>query len=196
MVIGVVGKSCSGKDEAVKYLVNAGFFEINVDKLGHEALVKNKERLVEAFGNVILTNDNVDRKILGPIVFSDPEKLKTLNSITHPWMCEETERLTKANPNSVINAALLESMGLVRLCDEILYVFAPLEQRLMRALKRDDITEEKFLARNRNQRDIGLSLLESGKRVITIINDQDKEYLYRQLSLYCDRLKTRGYING
>ena len=45
MVIGVVGKSCSGKDEAVKFLVNAGFFEINVDKLGHEALVKNKERL-------------------------------------------------------------------------------------------------------------------------------------------------------
>ena len=61
MVIGVVGKSCSGKDEAVKFLVNAGFFEINVDKLGHEALVKNKERLVEAFGDVILTNNSVDR---------------------------------------------------------------------------------------------------------------------------------------
>ena len=111
-------------------------------------------------------------------------------------MCEETERLTKEHKNCVINAALLESMGLVRLCDEVLYVFAPLEMRLERALKRDGITEENFLARNRNQKEIGLSLLESGKRVITIINDQDKEYLYRQLSLYCDRLKSRGYING
>lgn len=196
MVIGVVGKSCSGKDEAVKYLVGAGFFEINVDKLGHEALENNKEKLIEAFGQIIIENGKVDRKVLGPIVFSDPDKLKTLNSITHPWMCEETERLTKEHSNSVINAALLESMGLVRLCDEVLYVFAPLEQRLLRALKRDNITKEKFLDRNRNQKDIGLSLLESGKRVITIINDQDKEYLYRQLSLYCDRLKNRGYING
>ena len=196
MVVGVVGKSCSGKDEAVKFLVNEGFYEINVDKLGHEALKQKVDELVSSFGSTILKDGEVDRKILGPIVFSDPEKLKILNSITHPWMCEETERLTKEHKNCVINAALLESMGLVRLCDEVLYVFAPLEMRLERALKRDGITEENFLARNRNQKDIGLSLLESGKWVITIINDQDKEYLYRQLSLYCDRLKSRGYING
>lgn len=196
MVVGVVGKSCSGKDEAVKFLVNEGFYEINVDKLGHEALMYKVDELVSSFGSTILKDGEVDRKVLGPIVFSDPEKLKILNSITHPWMCEETERLTKENENCVINAALLESMGLVRLCDEVLYVFAPLEIRLERALKRDGITEENFLNRNKNQKEIGLSLLESGKRVITIINDQDKEYLYRQLTLYCDRLKSRGYING
>ena len=35
----------------------------------------------------------------------------------------------------------------------------------------------------------------SGNLMITG-NDKDEEYLYRQLSMYCDRLKSRGYING
>ena len=81
MVVGVVGKSCSGKDEAVKFLVNEGFYEINVDKLGHEALKQKVDELVSSFGSTILKDGEVDRKILGPIVFSDPEKLKILNSI-------------------------------------------------------------------------------------------------------------------
>ena len=196
MVTGVVGKSCSGKDSAVKYLVENGFHEINVDHLGHMALDMKKDELVSAFGAGIIRDGRVDRKILGPIVFSDPEKLAVLNSITHPWMCEEVKRLTQEHENTCINAALLESMGLVPLCDEVLYVFAPLEMRTERAVKRDGITREGFLQRDKNQKNIGLTLLESGRRVITIINDQDEEYLYRQLSMYCDRLKSRGYING
>ncbi len=196
MVTGVVGKSCSGKDSAVRYLTENGFHEINVDHLGHEALEVRKDELRSAFGDGVFTDGKVNRKILGPIVFSDPEKLETLNSITHPWMCEEVERLIKEHENTCINAALLESMGLVPLCDEVLYVFAPLEMRTERALKRDSITKEAFLKRDASQKNIGLTLLESGRRVITIINDQDEEYLYRQLSMYCDRLKSRGYING
>ena len=94
-----------------------------------------------------------------------------------------------------INAALLESMGLVRLCDEILYVYAPLELRLERGMQRDGLTKEAFLSRNENQKEIGSTLFESGKRVITIINDADKEYLYRQVQYYCDILKARGLIN-
>ena len=196
MVTGVVGKSCSGKDSAVRYLVRNWFHEINVDHLGHEALEVKKEELRAAFGDGIFTDGHVNRKILGPIVFSDAAKLETLNGITHPWMTEEVKRLIGEHENTCINAALLESMGLVPLCDEVLYVFAPLEMRTERALLRDGITREGFLKRDANQKNIGLTLLESGRRVITIINDKDEEYLYRQLSMYCDRLKSRGYING
>ena len=75
MVTGVVGKSCSGKDSAVRYLVRNGFYEINVDHLGHEALEVKKEELRAAFGDGIFTDGHVNRKILGPIVFSDAAKL-------------------------------------------------------------------------------------------------------------------------
>ena len=115
MVTGVVGKSCSGKDSAVRYLVRNGFHEINVDHLGHEALEVKKEELRAAFGDGIFTDGHVNRKILGPIVFSDAERLETLNGITHPWMTEEVKRLIGEHENTCINAALLESMGLVPL---------------------------------------------------------------------------------
>ena len=65
MVTGVVGKSCSGKDSAVRYLVRNGFHEINVDHLGHEALEVKKEELRAAFGDGIFTDGHVNRKILG-----------------------------------------------------------------------------------------------------------------------------------
>ncbi len=195
MVIGVVGKSCAGKDAVVSFLEEKGIVSVNVDKLGHEALHENKSLIEESFGADVIKNGEVDRKVLGPIVFADPLKLEKLNSITHPWMVQKVEEFTKANEICTINAALLESMDLVRLCDEILYVYAPLEIRVERGTKRDSLTKEAFLRRNENQKEIGSTLFESGKRVITIINDADKEYLYRQVQYYCDILKARGLIN-
>jgi len=195
MVIGVVGKSCAGKDAVVSFLEDKGIASVNVDKLGHEALNENISLIEEAFGPEVIEDGSVNRKALAPIVFSDPLKLEKLNSITHPWMVKKTEELTKNMTICTINAALLESMGLVRLCDEILYVYAPLELRLERGMQRDGLTKEAFLSRNENQKEIGSTLFESGKRVITIINDADKEYLYRQVQYYCDILKARGLIN-
>lgn len=196
MVIGVTGRSCSGKDEVVRLLEERGIPSVNVDRLGHQALEMNKDKLIAAFGSGIIdTEGHVNRKVLGPIVFSDPEKLETLNGITHPWMEGEVEAFTRERSTSCINAALLESMNLVRLCDDILYVYAPFELRLERAVTRDGLTAEAFSRRNESQKDIGSTLFESGKRVITIINDKDREYLYRQVAAYCDILLKRGYID-
>ena len=196
MVIGVTGRSCSGKDEVVHLLEERGLESVNVDKLGHRALEMNKERLFASFGPSIFDHDGkVDRKVLGPIVFSSPEKLEELNNITHPWMVEEVEAFIRERKISVINAALLESMNLVPLCDDILYVYAPLNLRKERAIKRDGLSEAAFLKRNESQKEIGSTLFESGKRVITIINDKDREYLYRQVAAYCDILLRRGYLD-
>lgn len=195
MVIGVTGRSCSGKDVVVRVMEERGIPSVNVDHLGHLALENNKERLVEAFGAEILRDGKVDRKILGPIVFSDPEKLATLNGISHPWMVAEVEKFTLSHKLCTINAALLESMDLVRFCNDILYVFAPYELRRTRAMSRDNLSAEAFERRNENQKEIGSTLFECGKRVITIINDKDMDYLYRQIDCYCDILIDRGYID-
>ena len=98
MIIGLTGKSCAGKDTVASMLPSDRFSVIDVDGLGHQALESNHEKLRAAFGDGIFRKDGtVDRKILGPIVFSDPEKLETLNSITHPWMVEEAIREAKEN---------------------------------------------------------------------------------------------------
>lgn len=194
MIIGLTGKSCAGKDAVAALLDKKRFEVIDVDKLGHDALAMNKDKLVEAFGDGIIAQDgSVDRKVLGPLVFSNPDKLEALNSITHPWMHDEAirraEEAEREGKDAVINAALLESMGFVESCDRIILVVAGYETRLKRALQRDSgMTEEKFRDRTMAQKDVGLSLFGSGRPVFTIINDEGFDSLSRQVMFLCDRL--------
>ena len=191
MIIGLTGKSCSGKDY-VAHLFGEEFVVIDEDKLGHVALDNNREKLVAAFGDSIITDGRVDRKKLGPIVFSDKEKLEKLNSISHPWMVAETLRLCREAESegkiAVINAAILEKMGFVPYCNEVVLVSSPYSERLKRAVMRDKITPEAFEKRDENQKDIGTTLSKEAVKVTNIINDSDKESLSRQVKEYCDSI--------
>ena len=191
MIIGLTGKSCSGKDY-VAHLFGEEFVVIDEDKLGHVALDNNREKLVAAFGDSIITDGKVDRKKLGPIVFSDKEKLEKLNSISHPWMVAETLRLCREAESegkiAVINAAILEKMGFVPYCNEVVLVSSPYSERLKRAVMRDKITPEAFEKRDENQKDIGSTLSKGSVNVTNIINDGDKESLSRQVKEYCDSI--------
>ena len=191
MIIGLTGKSCSGKDY-VASLMGEEFLIIDEDHLGHVALDVNKDKLVKAFGEEILTEGKVDRKKLGPVVFSDKTKLEILNSISHPWMVNETLRICReAEKNGkipVINAAILEKMGFVPYCNEVVLVSSPYSERLKRALLRDKITPEAFEKRSESQSEIGTTLSKKGVNVTTILNDGDKESLSRQVKAYCDSI--------
>ena len=193
MIIGLTGKSCAGKDLFASFLPCGRFSVIDVDKLGHEALENNRKALAEAFGDGIFRADGyVDRKILGPVVFSDPEKLSVLNSITHPWMREKAlddARIAEEKGlRAVINAALLEEMDFVPSCDIIVLVTAPYEKRLERALSRDGMTADAFRARSDAQKEIGLSLFSSGKRIVTIFNNSGMEDLRKQAEYFSEAL--------
>lgn len=194
MIVGLTGRSCSGKD-CVASLLSDDFVVIDEDKLGHIALKENKDKLVATFGEGILTEGEVDRKKLGPIVFSSPKNLEKLESISHPWMKEETLRecreIEKDGKVAVINAAILEKMGFVEYCDEVVLVLSSYEERLKRALKRDNITEEAFKKRSESQKKIGKSLFSSGKKIITIINNDGEDTLSRQVAAYCDTIKAK-----
>lgn len=191
MIIGLTGRSCSGKDKVASLLPDE-FAVIDEDRLGHVALDENKEKLVSLFGEEILTCGSVDRKKLGPIVFSSPEKLSALESVSHPWMVSETLRLCREAEEkgriAVINAAILEKMGFVQYCNEVVLVVSDYEKRLERALKRDGITEEAFKKRSESQKDIGSALYSSGVKTITLFNNSDEETLSRQVKAYCDTI--------
>ncbi|MBQ0071899.1 MAG: dephospho-CoA kinase [Spirochaetales bacterium] len=195
MIIGLTGRSCSGKDKFAS-LLDDRFVVIDEDHLGHVALEANVGKLTEAFGSGILREDGtVDRKKLGPIVFASPEKLETLNNITHPWMVEETLRQCKAIEDegkiAVINAAILESMGFVQYCKEVVLVLSDYQNRLKRAMLRDGMTEEAFKKRSDAQKDIGSTLFSSGKKIVTILNNGDEDSLSRQVSSYCGTIRIK-----
>ncbi len=131
MVIGLTGRACAGKDQYAEVFASYGCQVVDVDSLGHDALAESKDALRQAFGQAIVNDGEVDRKALGKLVFSDPMRLKELESITHPKMVEACKRLIQEakeqqKPALILNAALLKRMGLEPLCDHVLFIKAPL----------------------------------------------------------------------
>lgn len=136
MVVGVAGKLGSGKSAVAGVLADAGYRVIDVDRLGHRALVTERDRIVSAFGRGILFPDGqIDRRRLGALVFRTAEARRRLEAIVHPVMVRGVTALVTAAPAAVvIDAALLHPMGLDALCDLVLWVRAPLLMRLYRTL--------------------------------------------------------------
>ena len=121
LVIGLTGGIGTGKSEAARYMVTLGAELIDADVVGHEAYRPHAEawsRVVDAFGQDILGPDNeIDRRALGAIVFSDPEQLKRLNGIMHPLMAGMVqEKIDAFRKNGaevvVVEAALLFEAGM------------------------------------------------------------------------------------
>lgn len=90
MIICICGKSGSGKSTIAKLIQeeNPNSIHIDIDKIGHQSHNDEtvKQELITTFGEVILTNNNIDRKKLGKIVFSDKLEMKKLEDITWKYM--------------------------------------------------------------------------------------------------------------
>lgn len=112
-VVGIAGKCCAGKDQVAAILLDRGYREINVDKIGHRALAVKRNAVVDAFGTGILGEDGqIDRRILGSIVFADRSQRKRLEAIFHPWMREQVRLEVQAFRNRESRAAgMIEATG-------------------------------------------------------------------------------------
>ena len=154
LVIGVTGKLCAGKSVVAGLLSEAGLLHIDVDRLGHLALISQRSQIISRFGGAILGHDSqVDRAALGRLVFADPLALSALEALVHPAMVAMVRTQISESPNSVaINAALLYKMGLHHLCDAVFHVTAPAPLRLLRAMRRDRRPMREVLRRMARQR--------------------------------------------
>lgn len=182
MVVGLTGVSCSGKNEVARIFSSLGYLVIDEDKLGHDALAVRKKEIVDAFGTSILSEDgSVDRRKLSSIVFSSPSMLSKLEGISHPYMVSETKRIMESfDGDVVINAAILEHLGLDAISDVFVFVSAPVDILLERAKRRNGTGREMFLKRLKAQEEIGKKLEASGKAIYRIENDSTLEELWKK----------------
>lgn len=189
-VIGLTGGIGCGKTMVLEHLkTEYNAFVIEADKIGHQVMefnAKGYDMVVKAFGNEIVNNEGstpyINRKILGQIVFNDKEKLKLLNSITHPLIHQEIEKLIlDCNKQLIIiEAAILLETSLKNLCNTLWYVYADENIRLERLQKYRNIDKEKALQIMKNQwsdKDF-----RSDCQVI-IDNSFDKENTYDQIKI-------------
>ncbi len=202
MVIGLTGKYCSGKNAAAQIFDDKKIPSIDVDKLGHQALAANTERIESEFGSRVISieadgSKSVDRKALGSIVFSDPAQLAKLEAISHPWMKQETARLVsemQAQGSSmvIINAAILYKMELDQLCDCIIWIEAPLLKRIKRARKRDSAGLFDILKRIYSQRELHTKPSEKSVDIYRVENKSDLEALRLGIESVLYQIEQKG----
>lgn len=152
IVVGITGATGSGKSTITKYFESNGCYIIDADKLGRKVLDNGsiclKQVCIE-FGDDILSIDgSLNRQLLAKKAFSNKDSTQLLNDITHPYIFMEILRIidsireTKENSVIILDAAVLLESKMDILCDYVISVIAPVEVRLKRIMKRDNITEE------------------------------------------------------
>ena len=146
-VIGVTGKSGSGKSTFAAILAAKlkDAVTVDCDGINREMLSSDGEYiklLSKIFGDGIMTGGRPDRKKLGSLVFSDPEKLKRLNSAALPRIVERVlseigEAEKSGKKYAVVDAPLLFDTPLADTCDVRITVVSDDGEREKRLLSRD-----------------------------------------------------------
>jgi dephospho-CoA kinase len=161
LIVGLTGGIASGKSLVARIFKDAGARIIDADRIVRELLEPGLpawKEVSDHFGNAVLMPDTcIDRRKLGEIVFSDPEKRVWLNQCLHPRVFEvytvQVKRLSERAPDAIIvfDAALLIETGFHKKMDKTVVVYAHPDQQLARLMKRDGFSREQALARIESQ---------------------------------------------
>jgi dephospho-CoA kinase len=151
-IIGVTGGIGSGKTTLVRYIESLGIPAFIADDEAKKVtqLPDVLDQIKSVFGETVFENGQLNRQQLGSIVFSDAEKLNLLNSIIHPAVRSQFKRWLdqhQSAPFVVYEAAILFESGSYTICDYIITITAPLEDRINRVMLRDKCSRENVLQR-------------------------------------------------
>lgn len=150
--IGLTGGIACGKSKVADIFSELGYYTIDSDLISRKVMEKGEAaymKIVEYFGKDILDeNENIIRKKLGSIVFTDKDKLKVLEEIVHPAIFNYEKKLRSEifgkNDKAVIithAAKMIESKSYTHY-DALIVVTADKDIQLSRLIKRDNITIE------------------------------------------------------
>ncbi|MFJ9077971.1 dephospho-CoA kinase [Streptomyces sp. NPDC102278] len=173
--VGLTGGIGAGKSEVSRLLAGYGAVVVDADRIAREVVEPGTPGLaavVAAFGESVLTPEGtLDRPRLGSLVFSDEEKLRTLNAIVHPLVgarSAELERAAGADAIVVHDVPLLTENGLATLYDLVVVVDASSDTQLDRLTARRGMTEDEARSRMAAQ-----ATREQRLAIATLVIDND-----------------------
>ena len=151
-VIGITGPTGSGKTTALAALERLGFQVVDCDALYYRVLDRDQDAAGGAPEGIrpgVPAGRELDRPVLGNIVFASPTALDRLNALVYPAMSAAVGQIIEncSGKGVVIDAINLVESGLGDLCDWTVALTAPPEVRLRRIMARDGISEERARAR-------------------------------------------------
>jgi len=161
VIAGLTGGIASGKSTVSAFLEDAGAVIVDADKIAREVVRKNRpawREIVRAFGQSILLPDGeINRILLGEIIFNDPAQKQVLNQIVHPEViAESATRLAEIEKNqpgeiAILDVPLLIESGMDTGLSNIIVVYVPEPVQIQRLMIRDALTQAQAQARIRSQ---------------------------------------------
>lgn len=157
-IIGLTGSIGMGKSVAAALFRQLGVAVHDSDAAVHFALSSNGPVFAEvtrAFPSV-LEAGQINRSVLGKIIFSDEKKRRQLEAIIHPHVWASQNNFIRAAKKRgetlvVLDIPLLFETGANQGCDLVICVTAPYFLQRQRVLSRPGMTEERFQSILKNQ---------------------------------------------
>ena len=148
-IVGLSGRTGSGKTTALKVAEDLGALALDCDKIYSELTESSedlKSELTAEFGDVYIGN-TLDRKKLANRVFGDEKALKSLNRISHKYVGHEVLRRLGAHAMqggkfAAIDAVELFAGNVSKLCTKTFALISSYDLQIERIMKRDGISEE------------------------------------------------------
>ena len=168
--IAITGNIAAGKSEVEKII--AQYFPVyDADKIAHKFL------------------GNVDRRVLGEKVFSDPAERKKLEEYIHPKVKDEILKIFSESKDKCVfvSSPRLFETGFDKLFDKIIFVQCDDELRLKRLMKRNNFTKIQALKRMNSQLPQDEKIKKSD---FVIHNNSSKEELSMQVENVITYFKT------
>lgn len=175
-VIGLTGGIACGKSNLSRVLRASGVPLVDADEISRSLTAKGGAGLKpirERWGGAVFDGEELNRRALSDIVFSNPHEREALNAILHPLIFQEMRRqMDEVSGPVVLDVPLLFETGLDAWCDEIWCAYVPQQEQVRRLRKREGVTRAEALRRVRAQ----MPTMEKRKRASRVIRtDGTKE---------------------
>ena len=146
--VGITGGIGSGKTALTDWLADKGIVIVDADLASRIIVAPGQPALREitdTFGSQYLQHDGqLDRAALRALVFSDEDKRRQLERITHPRIREELARQmdSAVSPYVVLSSPLLLASGQSTMVDLSVVVDVPEDTQIQRTMARDHNSRE------------------------------------------------------
>lgn len=153
-----------------------------------------REKLIGLVGEEVYSGEVLNRKLLADFLFSNADNAQCVNAIVHPAVWSDFLRWAKDQrcPLVALESAILFECGFNARMDYVLFVDAPEDVRLHRAMQRDSASEEQIRARMNMQHP------EEYRQLSDFIVDNsrsDDKSLHEVLNRILNEIKRNAVIN-
>ena len=157
IILGITGGIGSGKS----YISSLLREQMNVPVYDCDAEAKRlicedekiRQELISLVGVNVYKDGELQKNVLASYLFANQQHAQKVNAIVHPVVKDDFCKWVKQQDAEIvaIESAILYESGFDKVVDQVLFVNAPMELRIQRAMQRDGSTRKQVEARIKMQ---------------------------------------------